>query len=88
MTGNASDIVISSKDTNHIYIVVNTKIWRSTNGGQTFVDYSNQLPATTQYKLFLDDYSNNETVYVGIRWVFISTIPCSRRGVTMETDFL
>lgn len=65
VTGNASDIVISSKDTNHIYILVNTKVWRSTNGGQTFTDYSNQLPATAHFKLFLDDYSQNETVYVG-----------------------
>ena len=61
----ATDIVISSKDTNLIFAIINTKVYRSIDGGMTFSDYSGTLPALNHTKLFLDDYSSNASVYLG-----------------------
>jgi photosystem II stability/assembly factor-like uncharacterized protein/regulation of enolase protein 1 (concanavalin A-like superfamily) len=65
VSGNATDIVISSADTMDLYIIIGNKVFRSNNGGQTFVDYSNQLPNLPQMKLHLDDYSTKQSLYVG-----------------------
>jgi photosystem II stability/assembly factor-like uncharacterized protein/regulation of enolase protein 1 (concanavalin A-like superfamily) len=64
-TSTATDIVISSKDTNLIFVIINSKVYRSQDGGMTFTDYTGTLPAINHTKLFLDDYSSNQSLYVG-----------------------
>ena len=60
-----TDIVISATDTNHIFIILNKKVYESTDGGLAFTDYSGTLPVVTQMKIFLDEYSGNNGLYVG-----------------------
>ncbi len=61
----STDIVISSVDTNLIFIILNKKVYKSTDGGLSFIDHSGTLPAVNQLKIFLDDYSGNSGLYVG-----------------------
>lgn len=65
ISGTASDIAISSFDTNKIFVIINTKVYRSQDGGNTFTDYTGTLPAITHLNLFLDDYSNENNLYLG-----------------------
>lgn len=61
----ATSMVISSMDTNLIFVVLGAKVYKSTNGGIAFTDYTGSLPNTTHKTLFLDDYSNNNSLYLG-----------------------
>lgn len=65
VTGNKADIFLSGKDTNLVYLILNTRVYRSVDGGLTFVDYTGSLPSIDHMKIFPDDYSGNESVYVG-----------------------
>ncbi len=49
---------------NVIYISCNTKIYRSTDTGTTWTNVSYNLPGTTILKIYHDDFSPNETMYV------------------------
>ncbi|MBK6819754.1 MAG: DUF1349 domain-containing protein [Bacteroidetes bacterium] len=61
----ASGIAISSIDTNRIFVILNNKIYQSTDGGVSFTDYSGTLPNTAHKSIYLDDYSTNNSLYVG-----------------------
>lgn len=65
VSGTNNSIYISSQDTNLIYVTINTKVYRSTNGGVTFADYTGTLAASNHFAIYLDDFSANESVYVG-----------------------
>jgi len=65
VNGSAVDIAISSKDTNLIFVVIGSKVFRSANGGASFSDYTGSLPAVNHLRVFMDDYNTNESVYVG-----------------------
>lgn len=60
-----TDMVISAIDTNHIFIILNKKVYESTDGGMVFTDYSGSLPVVNQLKIYLDEYSGNNGLYVG-----------------------
>jgi len=64
-TVSTCDIAISSVDTNQIFMIMNTKVYKSVDGGASFTDYTGTLPAVTQQKIFLDDYSGNNGLYLG-----------------------
>jgi photosystem II stability/assembly factor-like uncharacterized protein/regulation of enolase protein 1 (concanavalin A-like superfamily) len=61
----ASSIAISAVDTNLIFVVLNGKVYKSVNAGVTFTDYSGTLPNIAHKTLFLDDYSADNSLYVG-----------------------
>ncbi len=62
---NATGIVISSKDTNLIFAMIGAKVYKSVNGGVSFTDYTGSLPNITHKSLFLDDYSIDNSLYLG-----------------------
>jgi PKD repeat protein len=47
-----------------VYLSCGSKIYRSSNKGNTWINISYNLPATTILKIYHDDYSNNETIYL------------------------
>lgn len=65
ITSSASDIVISSQDTNLIFVILTNQVYKSTDGGLTFTDYSGSLPNVAQMRIFLDNYSTNQSLYCG-----------------------
>ncbi len=65
VTGSAVDIAWSGQDTNLIYILIGSKVFRTADGGVSWTDMSGSLPVINHLRIFLDDYSGNEGVYVG-----------------------
>ncbi len=65
ISSTSTDIVISSADTNLIFVILTSKVYKSTDGGLSFTDYTGTLPSVTQLKLFIDDYSTNNNLYIG-----------------------
>lgn len=59
----SGDIAISSVDTNLIFIIEGVKIYKSTDGGASFVDITGAV-ANGPFKIFLDDYSGDVGLYV------------------------
>lgn len=64
-TSAALDVIISAKDTNFVYALLGSKVYKSTDGGISFSDMSNGLPAITHLKLNLDQYSSDQSLYLG-----------------------
>ncbi|MBL7765020.1 MAG: T9SS type A sorting domain-containing protein [Chitinophagaceae bacterium] len=65
ITGSATDIAISPKDSNLIYVILNNKVYRSVNGGVLFTDFTGTLPNQSHLKLFYNEYANDNSIYVG-----------------------
>jgi regulation of enolase protein 1 (concanavalin A-like superfamily)/photosystem II stability/assembly factor-like uncharacterized protein len=63
VTASATDIVISSVDTNLVFVILTNSVYRSTDGGLTFTDYTGTLPAISQSRIFLDDYGGKFGLY-------------------------
>lgn len=65
ISGTNCSMYISAKDTNLIYITINNKVYRSTNGGASFNDYSGTLNSGNHFAIYLDDYNDVESAYLG-----------------------
>jgi PKD repeat protein len=57
------DVVMS--DTNVVYVACNSKVYRSSNRGQTWTNITNNYPNINVINLICDYYSVDESVYIG-----------------------
>lgn len=74
-TANAASIAVLKSNPNVIYISCGSKVYRSTNQGANWTNISFNLPAVNIRKIYLDDYSPLEAIYV-----------CSSIGVYFKND--
>ncbi|MBL0342196.1 MAG: PKD domain-containing protein [Bacteroidetes bacterium] len=64
-TSARASITTVASDTNVVYLSCGTRIYRSPDRGQTWVNISYNLPAVNIIKLIHDPYSSNESIYAG-----------------------
>ncbi len=58
-------LTISTLNPNVLYVTANNKVYRSTNGGASWIDYTaSGLPVINFQKIFIDPYSSIESVYL------------------------
>jgi len=57
------DVVMT--DTNVVYVACNSKVYRSSNRGQTWTNITNNYPNINVINLICDYYSVDESVYIG-----------------------
>lgn len=62
--GNINHMVLHRKDTNAIWIAIGSKLYRSSNYGQTWNDISGNLPALNIVKVLVDEYTADTVTYV------------------------
>lgn len=62
-SGNISQIIVHQRDGNFVMIVIGTKIYRSSNKGQTWTDISMNLPSLNLVKVLVDEYSSDTVLY-------------------------
>lgn len=65
ITGTATDIAISSMDTNKVFVVLGSKVYLSADGGTNFANYSGTLPAINHTKIYLQEYGMTSNLYLG-----------------------
>nr|MBP6625219.1 hypothetical protein [Chitinophagaceae bacterium] len=61
----SSGLCISSQDTNTLYLILNNKVYKTIDGGLNFTDFTTNLPNINHLNIFLDNYTNNQSLYVG-----------------------
>ncbi len=62
-SGNISQIIVHQRDGNFVMIVIGTKIYRSSNKGQTWTDISMNLPSLNLVKVLVDEYTADTVIY-------------------------
>ncbi|MBX7205595.1 MAG: hypothetical protein K1X81_09245 [Bacteroidia bacterium] len=62
-SGNIGQILVHQRDPNFVIIIIGTKIYRSSNKGQTWTDISMNLPALNLVKVLVDEYSADTVLY-------------------------
>ncbi|MEN9332061.1 MAG: hypothetical protein RLZZ94_1151, partial [Bacteroidota bacterium] len=63
-TNVAASIEVVKSDTNIIYVTCNSRIYRSTNRGQTWTNYTSNYPGLNLINVVNDYYSSNEAIYI------------------------
>ena len=61
--GTNSGVISMAADTNILYIYSGSKVYRSSDQGQTWVNETYNLPSINLLKVFLDPYSTDESLY-------------------------
>lgn len=64
-TNNAASIALVKNNPNVVYITCGSKVYRSSNQGTSWTNITSNLPNINILKIFHDNYSTNESVYVG-----------------------
>lgn len=63
-TGNINQIILHRKDTNCIFISIGSRLYRSSNYGQSWNDISQNLPAINIVKVLVDESTQDTVTYV------------------------
>ncbi len=61
----SQSMYISSLDTSLLFLILNGKVYKTSIGSSIFTDITGNLPNINHLNIFLDDYSNNQSLYVG-----------------------
>ena len=64
-TNVSASVDVAMTDTNVVYVACNSKIYRSTNRGQSWTNITNNYPNINVINLLCDYYSSDESIYVG-----------------------
>jgi len=64
-TSTRASITTVATDTNVVYLSCGSKIYRSSDRGQNWINLSSNLPSVNVLKILHDPYSTNESVYAG-----------------------
>lgn len=60
-----ANILVMHSDTNIVYVTCGTRVYRSSNGGVTWVNFSGSLPTINIINILQDNLAFDESVYIG-----------------------
>lgn len=64
-SNNSASVDLVMTDTNVVYVACNSKVYRSSNRGQSWTNITNNYPNINVINLICDYYSLDESVYIG-----------------------